>query len=137
MSFSASRPDSKFPYSFRVLYFFFECRPMSLEISNDFKKEIYLVYTRGKKYNSNKKKLKTMEKESRIVVNPKVMVGKPVIKGTRIPVDAIIKRLAEGMSIKEILEEYPNLKEEDVKAALEYAAKVVSGEEVMPLMERV
>ena len=60
-----------------------------------------------------------MGKESRIVVNPKVMVGKPVIKGTRIPVDAIIKRLAEGMSIKEILEEYPNLKEEDVKAALE------------------
>ena len=76
-----------------------------------------------------------MEKEERIVVNPKVMVGKPVIKGTRIPVDAIIKRLAEGMSIKEILEEYP-LKEEDIKAALEYAAKVVSGEEVIPVVEK-
>lgn len=77
-----------------------------------------------------------MEKEERIVVNPKVIVGKPVIKGTRIPVDAIIRRFAEGMSIKEILEEYPNLKEEDIKAALEYAAKVVSGEEVIPVVEK-
>lgn len=59
------------------------------------------------------------EEEERIIINPKVMVGKPVIKGTRIPVDAIIKRLAQGMSTQEILEEYPNLKEEDVRAALE------------------
>jgi uncharacterized protein (DUF433 family) len=71
---------------------------------------------------------------NRIVVNPKVMVGKPVIKGTRIPVDAIIKRLAGGMSLREILEEYPNLKEEDVKAALEYAAMVLAGEEVVPIV---
>ena len=71
---------------------------------------------------------------NRIVVNPKVMVGKPVIKGTRIPVDAIIKRLAGGMSLREILEEYPNLKGEDVKAALEYAARVLAGEEVVPIV---
>ncbi|MFW6194465.1 MAG: DUF433 domain-containing protein [Halobacteriota archaeon] len=77
------------------------------------------------------------EEEGRITINPKVMVGKPVIKGTRIPVDAIIKRLAQGMSTQEILEEYPNLKEEDVKAALEYAAKVVSGEDVNPVVETV
>lgn len=70
----------------------------------------------------------------RIVVNPKVMVGKPVIKGTRIPVDAIIKRLAGGMSLREILEEYPNLKKEDVRAALEYAARVLAGEEVVPIV---
>ena len=62
------------------------------------------------------------------------MVGKPVIKGTRIPVDAIIKRLGGGMSLREILEEYPNLKEEDVKAALEYAARVLAGEEVVPIV---
>jgi uncharacterized protein (DUF433 family) len=62
------------------------------------------------------------------------MVGKPVIKGTRIPVDAIIRRLAEGMSSREILEEYPNLEEEDVKAALEYAARVLAGEEVVPIV---
>ena len=71
---------------------------------------------------------------NRIVVNPKVMVGKPIIKGTRISVDAIIRRLAGGMSLKEILEEYPNLKKEDVKAALEYAARVLAGEEVVPIV---
>jgi uncharacterized protein (DUF433 family) len=48
------------------------------------------------------------------------MVGKPVIKVTRIHVDAIIRRLAEGMNIKEILEDYPNLTQEDFLAALEY-----------------
>ena len=77
------------------------------------------------------------DEEDRITINPKVMLGKPVIKGTRIPVDAIIKRLAQGMSTQEILEEYPNLKEEDVRAALEYAAKVVSGEDVNPVVETV
>jgi len=77
-----------------------------------------------------------MEIEERIVVDPKVMVGKPVIKGTRIPVDAIIKRLADGMSIRDILEEYPNLTENDIKAALRYAARMVSGEEVIPMVEK-
>ncbi|RLI77006.1 antitoxin [Archaeoglobales archaeon] len=77
-----------------------------------------------------------MEIEERIVVDPKVMVGKPVIKGTRIPVDAIIKRLADGMSIRDILEEYPNLTENDIKAALRYAARIVSGEEVIPMVEK-
>ena len=76
-----------------------------------------------------------MPEEERIIVDPKVMVGKPVIKGTRIPVDAIIRRLAEGMSIEEILEEYPNLTIEDIKSALKYAAKVVSGEDVIPLVK--
>ena len=70
----------------------------------------------------------------RIVVNPKVMVGKPVINCTRISVDAIIRRLAESMSLKKILEEYPNLEEKDVKAALEYAARVLAGEEILPIV---
>ena len=76
-----------------------------------------------------------MPEEERIAVDPKVMVGKPIIKGTRIPVDAVIRRLAEGMSIEEILEEYPNLTIEDIKSALRYAAKVVSGEDVIPLVK--
>ena len=76
-----------------------------------------------------------MPEEERIVVDQKVMVGKPIIKGTRIPVDAIIRRFAEGMSIEEILEEYPNLTTEDIKSALRYAAKVVSGEDVIPLVK--
>ena len=46
----------------------------------------------------------------RIVVNPEIMIGKPVIKGTRIPVDAIIRLIAQGMKIEEILKDYPRLK---------------------------
>lgn len=57
------------------------------------------------------------------------MAGKPVLRGTRIPVDAILRRLAVGMSVRDVLEDYPNLQVEDVKAALEYGARVVSGEE--------
>ena len=58
--------------------------------------------------------------KERIVIDQRIMVGKPVIKGTRIPVDAIIRRLAEGMNIKEILEDYPNLTREDIQAALSW-----------------
>jgi len=54
----------------------------------------------------------------RIVIDPKVMAGKPVIKGTRITVEAIIKRLAEGLTIGQILEDYPQLTREDIKATL-------------------
>ena len=71
----------------------------------------------------------------RIVVDPKVMAGKPVIRGTRIPVDAIIRRIADGMTIEEILEEYPNLTREDVKAALKYVERIVRGEDIIPLVK--
>ncbi|MEA3255415.1 MAG: DUF433 domain-containing protein [Candidatus Altiarchaeota archaeon] len=70
---------------------------------------------------------------NRIVVNPKIMVGKPVIKGTRIPVDAIIQRIADGMSINEILEDYPNLKKDDVRVALSYSVDLVRGEYIVPI----
>ena len=75
-----------------------------------------------------------MKKEllDRVVINPKVMVGKPIIKGTRIPIDMIVKLVAQGMTIEEILEDYPKLSKEDVKAALLYSAEVVSGESILP-----
>jgi len=88
----------------------------------------------GQKYKSFLVNLPSME--GRIIVDPRIMVGKPIIKGTRIPVDAIIRRLAEGLSIDEILEEYPMLTREDIKAALRYAADVLSGEEVIPLVSK-
>ena len=69
----------------------------------------------------------------RISVNPKVMVGKPVIRGTRIPVELIVKMLAHGISEDEILKEYPRLKADDIKASLAYASVVLSNEEVYPL----
>ena len=64
-----------------------------------------------------------------IIVDPNIMAGKPIIRGTRIPVDAILRRIADGMIVEEILEEYPNLTKEKVRAALEYAEKIVNGKE--------
>ena len=61
----------------------------------------------------------------RITVDPQIMVGKPVIKGTRIPVALILKMLGQGMSRGEILREYPRLEEQDIYAATMYAAQVV------------
>lgn len=69
----------------------------------------------------------------RIEINPKVMVGKPVIKGTRIPVELILKMLSQGISTEEILEEYPHLTKEAIQAALAYAALALEVEEVLPL----
>ncbi len=60
----------------------------------------------------------------RVIVDPEVMAGKPIIKGTRIPVDAILRALAEGMSMKELLEDYPQLTEEDIKDPLFDAKKI-------------
>ncbi len=70
----------------------------------------------------------------RIVVNPRVMVGKPVIRGTRIPVDAILRRIADGWTFEKILEGYPNLTKGDIKAALEYAESIVRGESIIPVI---
>ena len=69
----------------------------------------------------------------RITVDPDVLVGKPVIKGTRIPVYIIVELVANGVSTKEILKEYPRLKEEDIKAALLYASKLVESEVTVTL----
>lgn len=69
--------------------------------------------------------------EERIVVNPKIMGGKPVIKGTRIPVYFILELIANGWSIDDILKEYPHLTREDVLAAVRYAARVLREEVVI------
>jgi uncharacterized protein (DUF433 family) len=64
-----------------------------------------------------------------IVVDPDILLGKPVIKGTRISVELILKKLSEGMGVKELLEAYPNLTTENIFAALSYSADVISREE--------
>jgi len=64
-----------------------------------------------------------------ITINPNVLVGKPVIKGTRIPVTLILNLFAHGYTIKRILEAYPVLTKEAVKAALEYAEDRLGREE--------
>ena len=70
---------------------------------------------------------------SRIVLDPKVMAGKPVIRGTRIPVEVLLRMVAQGISDVEILREYPRLELIDIRAALAYAARVVGGEDVFPI----
>ncbi len=76
-----------------------------------------------------------MEREllHRVIIDPKVMVGKPVIRGTRVPVELIVKLVASGATEKEILEDYPQLRKKDIRAALLYAAKIVGNEEVFPV----
>jgi len=66
----------------------------------------------------------------RIAVDRRVMTGKPVIRGTRVPVDLIVRMLAQGIPEAEVLREYPRLVPEDIRAALTYAAKVVAQEDV-------
>jgi uncharacterized protein (DUF433 family) len=62
-----------------------------------------------------------------------IMVGKPVIRGTRIPVELIVRMLAQGIPENEILREYPRLRADDIRAALTYAAEMLANEEVLPL----
>jgi uncharacterized protein (DUF433 family) len=68
---------------------------------------------------------------NRIEVNPKVMMGKPVIRGTRITVELILRKLGEGATEKEIMEAYPKLREEDIQAACRYAADALAHEETL------
>ena len=74
-----------------------------------------------------------MKKEdllNRITVNPDVMVGKPTIRGLRITVDQILKALAGGVTVEELLEDYPELEKEDIRAVLIYASELVNEEKV-------
>ena len=65
----------------------------------------------------------------RITLNPKIMSGKPVIKGTRVPVETIVGKLAGGMTQEQVAEDF-GIAKEDVLAALAYAAKSVAGERI-------
>ncbi len=69
----------------------------------------------------------------RIEVNPKVMMGKPVVRGTRITVELILRKISEGASEEELLDAYPRLTVRDIKAAIRYAAETLAHEEVVVL----
>ena len=64
--------------------------------------------------------LKTENLLSRITVNPKIMVGKPTIRGMRITVEQLLRALGKGVSVHDLLEEYPEIEKEDLQAVLEY-----------------
>jgi uncharacterized protein (DUF433 family) len=69
--------------------------------------------------------------QARIEINPKVMLGKAVIRGTRITVELILRKLDEGASHQDLLEAYPHLTLEDIQAAITYAADTLAHEEIL------
>jgi len=71
--------------------------------------------------------------QEHISIDPKVLVGKPVVKGTRISVELVIDLLAQGWSREEILKNYPSLTPEDIRACLAYASEVLHSERVFPI----
>ena len=70
--------------------------------------------------------------QERIIVDPDILVGKPVIKGTRLAVEFIIDLLAQGWNEDEILRNYPGLTQEDIRACLSYASAILRAEKVFP-----
>ena len=74
-----------------------------------------------------------MDWKERIVIDPKILVGKPTVKGTRISVEFVVGLLADGWSESDILHSYPTLSEPDIRACLRYASAILQAEKVYPL----
>jgi uncharacterized protein (DUF433 family) len=77
--------------------------------------------------------MKDQDLLERITLNPKIMAGKPIIKGTRLTVEYILNLLAHGATTEEVLEEYQGLKAEDIQACFLFATRSLSDTEFMPL----
>lgn len=73
-----------------------------------------------------------MEWRGRIVVDPEILVGKPVVKGTRLAVEFIIDLLAQGWAETDVLRNYPGVSRQDIQACLAYASTVLKAEKVYP-----
>jgi uncharacterized protein (DUF433 family) len=69
----------------------------------------------------------------RVEINAEVMQGKPVIRGTRIPIELLLRKLAEGATHEDLLNAYPRLVADDIRAALDYAADTIAHETVLAL----
>lgn len=77
-----------------------------------------------------------MRSHTRLIVsNPRIMMGKPVVAGTRITVEIILEKLASGETVEQIIEAHPRLTRESIHAALEFAAKALRADVVYPLEE--
>jgi uncharacterized protein (DUF433 family) len=87
-------------------------------------------------YNPEGAVMKNEKMLERIVLNPKIMVGKPVIRGTRLTVDFILNLLAHGASESDILNEYGGLTIEDIQACYLFATKSLENTDFMPLFEK-
>ena len=74
-----------------------------------------------------------MDWHDHITLDPQILVGKPVVKGTRVSVELVIDLLAAGWTHQQILDSYPTLKADDVRACLAYASEILHSEKVFPL----
>ncbi len=74
-----------------------------------------------------------MTETTRVEINPKVMLGKPVIRGTRITVELILRKLSQGATEADLMDAYPRLAQEDIRAAMAYAADTLANEETLSL----
>ncbi len=74
-----------------------------------------------------------MEISQQIEINPKIMMGKPVIKGTRITVELLLEKLSYGETEEDIVFAYPHITKENIKAALAFAAQSLKGENIYPV----
>lgn len=72
-----------------------------------------------------------MQLAERIEANPDVMLGKPVIRGTRVPVELILRRISEGATEEDLLASYPHLTRDDIRAAVAFAADTIAYEEIV------
>jgi uncharacterized protein (DUF433 family) len=77
--------------------------------------------------------VKKLNWQERIVIDPNILIGKPVIKGTRLSVEFILDLLAQSWSENDIIENYPGIAQEDIKACLSYASDALKNEIVYPL----
>jgi uncharacterized protein (DUF433 family) len=77
-----------------------------------------------------------MSAQDRIEIKPRIMLGKPVIRGTRITVEIILRKLGEGANHQDLLDAYPHLTEQDIQAAITYAADTLAHEETILLEPR-
>ena len=69
----------------------------------------------------------------RIEINPAVMQGKPVVRGARVPIELLLRKLAEGATVEDLLDAYPRLTKDDIRASLAYAADTIAHETVLAL----
>jgi len=74
-----------------------------------------------------------MNYKERIISDHRIMLGKPVVKGTRLTIELLLRKLSEGATIPDLLTMYPNLQEADVLAALNYASDMMANEEIITL----
>ena len=90
------------------------------------------IRTRAKIMKSLFKKELNMDWKDRIIIDPKILVGKPVIKGTRLAVEFIVGLLAQGWAESEITRNYPGVTHEDISACLKYATNILKAEKIYP-----